>query len=70
MSLRTVLLGLGCAAAAGAAEVPASVRSLYDDIVSKGECSNSLQCGFLSAEDGDDSETPCLGRQPESWAID
>ena len=56
---------LAFVALATARDIPASVKKVYDSIVSQGECENILADGFLSIDDGDDSahcpQTPAIG---------
>lgn len=53
MVSRTILPYMALLASAKARDVPSGVKSLYDAVVSQGQCNNILQDGFLSADDGD-----------------
>jgi len=46
--------------------VPANVQTLYNNIVSKGTCSNKLASGFYSVDDGRPGKTHCGTKQSSS----
>ncbi|KAI2610563.1 glycoside hydrolase family 75 protein [Hypoxylon sp. NC1633] len=59
MSLKNILAISVFLSASLARDVPSNVKTLYDSIKSKGDCTSKLASGFYSSDDNDNSFSYC-----------